>query len=113
MQEIPCKAVLVRNDNVLVKLEPDQTHGIDPGKGGLIEAPEAYTYHACRGRVIALGPGVQRWSPRLRRHVWRRPDVRVGERVFVPPKFGLQLQIGGDEYRLGREPDLELVIEEG
>jgi len=100
-------------DKVCVRLEADQTHGIDPGAGGLIETPDAYTYHACRGTVIAVGPGVQKWSRTSKAHYWVRPDVKVGERVFVPPDFGVQVFYDGVEHRWGPEPELQCVVEVG
>ena len=99
-------------DKVLVRLDPDPSHGINPdGNGSAIEMPEGYRYHACRGVVVGVGPGVEKYIPSLRRVIVQRPDVRQGERVEIAPDVGQQFTQGGHEYRFCRESDLRLVVE--
>jgi co-chaperonin GroES (HSP10) len=101
----------MRNDTLLVLLDADATHGTEVEEQNTIIAPDAYQYHSCRGEVLIIGPGIRRWSKRLKREVLIPCELVVGDRVEIAPDIGQGIYAAdGRELRLCRESDLRLRV---
>ena len=101
--------LLATQDRVLVAVDDDPTHSLDPGDvPSLLEVPEAHRRFSRRGRVLAAGGG--RWS---RKGAWVPTSLRPGDRVLLPLTGAdtAVYDIGGREHRILHEPEILGVIE--
>lgn len=119
-------SIRVRNDNVLVAIEPDDVRELASG----ILAPGGHRkeQHAVPARVCAVGPGCWadvRVKPARRDHPvdqspttkggWIPTTVLPGDRVLLDTGLAGDFlrEVDGNPYRMVREAEILAVIGEG
>lgn len=90
-------------DQVLIRLDPPKE-----SPGGIIIPASNQEDAVVEAVIVAVGPGMNHWSKKQKRDVFKPTMVRVGQRVLVKRDPGWIL----GETRMLREGAIEAVLED-
>lgn len=72
--------------------------------GGIV-LPDSAKEKPLEGKVIAVGPGAQCDTGKI-----RPMDVKVGEKIIYGKYAGTEVKVGGEEYIILRQDDVLAII---
>ena len=73
--------------------------------GGIV-LPDSAQEKPLEGEVLAVGPGAQMDSGKI-----KPMDVKAGDKVIYGKYGGTEVKVGGDEYVILRQEDVLAIIE--